>query len=121
PLPPDFGLSAFFAGVLGGFFAALACVLAPALRLRALVSAGSASSGAGGAAAAGFCSGFGLAGLGRLAPWVRISVTRMSVNPCRWPRFLREFFRRRFLNAMIFGPRPCSRTSAATEAPAMVG
>src|SRR5262249_57865821 len=77
PLPPDFGLSAFFAGVLGGFFAALACVLAPALRLGALVSAGSASSGAAGAAATGFGSGLGLAVLVGFAPSVEISVPRI--------------------------------------------
>src|SRR5262249_60594590 len=75
-----------------------------------------------GAAAAGF---FG-SRLGRavwlgFAPSVRISVTRTSVNSCRWPRLLREFLRRRFLKAMIFGPRPCSITSAATDAPAIVG
>src|SRR5207237_10838521 len=39
----------------------------------------------------------------------------------RWPRFLREFLRRRFLKAITFGPRPCSSTSAATTAPATVG
>src|SRR5215468_3871776 len=54
-------------------------------------------------------------------PSVRISVIRTRVNCCRCPRFLREFFRRRFLKAMTFGPRPCSTTSAATEAPATVG
>ena len=46
---------------------------------------------------------------------------RSRVNSCRWPRLRREFFRRRFLKAMIFGPRPCSITSAATDAPATVG
>ena len=30
---------------------------------------------------------------------------RSRVNSWRWPRLRREFFRRRFLNAMIFGPR----------------
>src|SRR5262249_7402677 len=114
-------LPAFFAGALNGFFAAFACVLALALRLGASVSGCSASSAAAGAAATGFGSGLGLAVLVGFAPSVRISVTRMSVNSCRWPRFLRAFFRRRFLKAMIFGPRPCSRTSAATEAPATVG
>src|SRR5580704_3385846 len=54
-------------------------------------------------------------------PSVRISVIRTKVNSGRKPRLRREFFRRRFLNAMIFGPRPCWSTSAATEAPAMVG
>ena len=69
----------------------------------------------------GFGSGFGLAVTVGLAPSVRISVTRNRVNSCRWPRLRREFFRRRFLKAMTLAPRPCSRTSAATEAPAMVG
>src|SRR5262249_24998369 len=109
-------MGTFFAGGLDGFFAALACVLSCALRLAVLVSARSACSAAAGAAATGFGSGLGLAVLVGFAPSVRISVTRTSVNSCRWPRFLREFFRRRFLKAMIFGPRPCSRTSAATDA-----
>src|SRR5262245_33770230 len=56
-----------------------------------------------------------------LAPSVRISVIRTRVNSWRWPRFLREFLRRRFLKAITLGPRPCSTTSAATEAPATVG
>src|ERR1700693_2661989 len=55
------------------------------------------------------------------APSVRISVIRTKVNSGRKPRLRREFLRRRFLNAMILGPRPCSSTSAATEAPVMVG
>src|SRR5262249_2740746 len=63
----------------------------------------------------------GLADLLGLAPSVRISVTRSMVNSWRWPRLRREFFRRRFLKAMTLGPRPCSSTSAATEAPATVG
>ena len=46
---------------------------------------------------------------------------RIRVNSCRWPRLRREFLRRRFLNAMTFGPRPCATTSAATEAPETVG
>ena len=33
----------------------------------------------------------------------------------------REFLRRRFLNEITFGPRLCSSTSAATEAPETVG
>ncbi len=80
-----------------------------------------------GAAASGSAFGAGLtlvlpvAALLGLAPSVRISVTRTIVNSWRWPRLRREFLRRRFLNAMTFGPRPCSSTSAATEAPATAG
>src|SRR5712675_2364477 len=55
------------------------------------------------------------------APPVRISVIRTVVSSCRWPRLRREFFRRRFLKAITLGPRPCSTTSAATEAPVTVG
>src|SRR4029077_10387123 len=52
---------------------------------------------------------------------VKISEMRKSVNSWRWPILRREFLRRRFLKAMIFGPRAWSRTSAATVAPATVG
>src|SRR5690348_15676740 len=72
--------------------------------------------------------GSGLARLGRgggvadaFLPSVRISVIRTRVYSWRWPRLRREFFRRRFLKAMTFGPRPCSSTSPATVAPATVG
>src|SRR5262249_6197953 len=54
-------------------------------------------------------------------PSVRISVIRTRVYSGRWPRWRREFLRRRFLKAMTFGPRPCSSTSPATLAPATVG
>src|ERR1700758_2806104 len=46
---------------------------------------------------------------------------RRSVNSWRWPILRREFLRRRFLNAMILPPRPCSSTCAATVAPLTVG
>src|SRR5580693_714786 len=46
---------------------------------------------------------------------------RRSVNSWRWPILRREFLRRRFLNAMILPPRPCSSTWAATVAPATIG
>src|ERR1700683_4211896 len=64
--------------------------------------AGSADSAA---ASAGARRGRGGAVLFGLRPSVRISVMRMSVNSWRWPRLRREFLRRRFLNAMTFGPR----------------
>src|SRR6202035_4574576 len=54
-------------------------------------------------------------------PSVRISVIRTRVYSWRWPRLRREFLRRRFLKAMTFGPRPCSRISPATLAPATAG
>src|SRR6516165_3514332 len=60
---------------------------------------------------------FGFASCDGFLPSVRISVIRIRVNSARKPRFLREFLRRRFLNAITFGPRPCSTTSAATLAP----
>src|SRR2546422_832008 len=86
-------------------------------------SAGAAGTGAtsDGAATAGLSWRLEPAALLGFAPSVRISVTRTSVNSCPCPRFRREFFLRRFLKAMTFGPRPCSRTSAATEAPEMLG
>src|SRR5262245_48297641 len=65
--------------------------------------------------------GLGPCGLGRLCPVGEDFGHAHERKFLPVPRFLREFFRRRFLKAMIFGPRPCSRTSAATEAPAMVG
>src|SRR5262249_54492542 len=65
--------------------------------------------------------GFSAAALLGLAPSVRISVIRTRVNSWRWPRLRREFLRRRFLKAITLGPRPCSTTSAATEAPSTVG
>ena len=67
-----------------------------------------------GLAALGFASAFSFEGF---APSVRISVIRTRVNSWRWPRLRREFLRRRFLNAITFGPRPCATTSAATDAP----
>src|SRR5262245_37221361 len=68
----------------------------------------------------GFFSRFGAGPLVGLAPSVRISLIRTRVNSWRWPRLRREFLRRRFLNAITFGPRACDSTSAATEAPATV-
>src|SRR5262245_52579576 len=101
-LPPDFG---FFARAFGA---------APS-------AASSSASAAIVSGAAIFGSGLARAATVGFAPSVRISVTRMSVNSWRWPRLRREFLRRRFLKAMTLGPRPCSITSAATEAPATVG
>src|SRR5580704_10068627 len=52
-----------------------------------------------------------------LAPPVRRSVILTSVKSCRWPCLRFEFFRRRFLNAIVFGPRECSTISPPTLAP----
>src|SRR6266516_5739216 len=121
PFPLGFPLAGVFD--LERFFAVLSLVgpFAIAFRVGALPSVVCAPStvAAAGAAATGLASRWG--SLVGFAPSVRISVTRTSVNSCRWPRFLREFLRRRFLKTMIVGPRPCSSTSAATEAPAIVG
>ena len=102
---------------LRGFLRGFGLRLSPS---AAFLSAGSVASGAAVLAAA--VSPRALAGpLVGLAPSVRISVMRIRVNSCRWPRFRREFLRRRFLKAMTLAPRPCSSISAATLAPATVG
>src|SRR5450755_781562 len=127
----DLALLVFRDAGLAGFFAAFGLLLPLVVLTLALLPfwvplAGAASSAASSVAATTLGSGFRL-GLRTLAvmvgaaPSVRISVIRTKVNSARKPRLRREFFRRRFLNAMILGPRPCSRTSAATEAPVMVG
>src|SRR5262249_29654329 len=69
------------------------------------------------AAAFGFLAVLPLAAIEGALPSVRISVTQVTVISPREPRLRREFLRRRFLNAITFGPRLWSSTSAATEAP----
>ncbi len=51
----------------------------------------------------------------------RMPVILTIVRSCRWPRLRLEFFRRRFLKAMTFGPRVCSTISPTTLAPATCG
>src|SRR5436190_21200077 len=98
-----------------GFFATLFAFFAGAFALAfgfaAFFSAPS------GFSAFGFGAGLPLAFFDGAAPPVRISLMRISVKSWRWPRLRREFLRRRFLNAITFGPRLCSITSAATDAP----
>src|SRR5215218_2274786 len=56
------------------------------------------------AAGWGFFSRFGFGPLVGLAPSMRISEIRISVNSWRWPRRRREFLRRRFLKEITFSP-----------------
>src|SRR5690349_17683887 len=116
--PFDAGLFAFAAGLafgLPGFWADAFRSGAPS----SVISAVGVAVAACGAAAARLARG--CACLLGFLPSVSISVMRRSVNSWRWPILRREFLRRRFLKAMILGPRACSRTSAATVAPATVG
>src|SRR6266568_3611735 len=113
-----FSLAAGFAFDFSFFAAVLRAVGAPS---SADVAAAAAPAGCSEAAAAGARLGRGCACLLGFLPSVKISVMRNSVNSWRWPILRREFLRRRFLKAMIFGPRACWRTSAATVAPATVG
>src|SRR6266566_2061641 len=111
-----------FAGGLAFDFSFFAAVLrAVGAPSSADVAAAAAPADCSEAVAAGARFGRGCACLLGFLPSVKISVMRNSVNSWRWPILRREFLRRRFLKAMIFGPRNRSRTSAATVAPATVG
>src|ERR1700722_3484825 len=114
-------LAADFRDLAAGFRGAFALTLLLPLPFGAAAVVASASSGA---ASTGSGLRLGLRTLAVIvgaAPSVRILVIPTKVNSGPKPRLRREFLRRRFLNAMILGPRPCSSTSAATEAPVMVG
>src|SRR5206468_3411945 len=92
------------------FFAAvLRAVGAPS---SADVAAAAAPADCSEAVAAGARFGRGCACLLGFLPSVKISLMRTSVNSWRWPILRRDFLRRRFLKAIMFGPRPCSRTAA---------
>src|SRR5260370_32582150 len=98
-LPADLDLWAFRVG--GLVFAAFGAPLALRFTGPAVASSPVASPSAEASAGAGFRFAFRtLAVMVGDWPSVRISVIRTNVNSGRKPRLRREFFRRRFLNAM---------------------